>query len=160
MPLFRRFSIFYAILFESLNLYENMEKENNMRRKSGGLRALANLAKQRMLNKDYKENIAEDKLFKNKVSAYFLENAKAMKKLTAETKFVSISNKEDEEFVRKVVSILMKNELRSLGELTDKNYYNSLNDREKQLYMLRLSEKVTKIKEEYDKTVVVTEFIA
>jgi len=131
-----------------------------MRRKSGGLRALANLAKQRMLNKDYKENIAEDKLFKNKVSAYFLENAKAMKKLTAETKFVSISNKEDEEFVRKVVSILMKNELRSLGELTDKNYYNSLNDREKQLYMLRLSEKVTKIKEEYDKTVVVTEFIA
>ena len=137
-----------------------MEKENNMRRKSGGLRALANLAKQRMLNKDYKENIAEDKLFKNKVSAYFLENAKAMKKLTAETKFVSISNKEDEEFVRKVVSILMKNELRSLGELTDKNYYNYLNDREKQLYMLRLSEKVTKIKEEYDKTVVVTEFIA
>jgi len=131
-----------------------------MRRKSGGLRALANLAKQRMLNKDYKENIAEDKLFKNKVSAYFLENAKAMKKLTAETKFVSISNKEDEEFVRKFFSILMKNELRSLGELTDKNYYNSLNDREKQLYMLRLSEKVTKIKEEYDKTVVVTEFIA
>ena len=113
-----------------------------------------------MLNKDYKENKAEDKLFKNKVSAYFLENAKAMKKLTAETKFVSISNKEDEEFVRKVVSVLMKNELKSLGELTDKDYYKSLNDREKQLYMLKLSEKLNKIKEAYEQKLLSNELIA
>lgn len=131
-----------------------------MRKKSSGLRALANLAKQRMLNKDYSDKGQEDKLFKHKVSAYFLENAKAMKKLTAETKFVSISNKEDDDFIRKVVSVIMQDELKSLGELTDKVYYNSLNDREKQLYMLKLSEKLNKIKEAYEQNLISNEFIA
>jgi len=131
-----------------------------MRKKNSGLRALANLAKQRMLNKDYNENKSEDNLFKHKVSAYFLENARAMKKLTAETKFVSISNKEDDEFIRRVVSVIMQDELKSLGELTDKVYYNSLNEREKQLYMLKLSEKLNKIKEAYEQNLIPNEFIA
>lgn len=131
-----------------------------MRKKSNELRILANLAKQRMLNKNYQENKAEDKVFKHKVSAYFLENAKAMKKLTAEMKFVSISNEEDDEFIRKVVSVIMQDELKSLGRLTDKEYYKSLNEREKQLYMLKLSEKLNKIKEAYEHNLIPNEFIA
>lgn len=131
-----------------------------MRKKSNELRALANLARQRLLNKDYTETKNEKDLLKNKVSAYFIENAKAMKRLRAETKFVSISEKEDADFIRKVVLSIKQDELNSLGKLTDEKYYNSLDDREKQLYMLKLSEKLNKIKDAYERNLIPSELIA
>ena len=129
-------------------------------KKSNELRALANLARQRLLNKDYTETKNEKDLLKNKVSAYFIENAKAMKRLRAETKFVSISEKEDADFIRKVVLSIKQDELNSLGKLTDEKYYNSLDDREKQLYMLKLSEKLNKIKDAYERNLIPSELIA
>ena len=45
-------------------------------------------------------------MFNKNASSYFLKNAKALKKLTAQTEFLIISDKEDEKFIKKVHSIL------------------------------------------------------
>ena len=130
-----------------------------MGKKNNQLKQLANLAKQRLLNKNYNDTVT-DKFLPNRASAYFLENAKAMKKLTAKTEFVSISLADEPEFIRQVVEILRNNELGSLGYLTDKNYYKTLKEDEKQLYMLRLSEKFNRVKQAYENNTLPTEFIA
>ena len=128
-------------------------------KRNNALKQLANLSKQRFLNKNYSEGL-NDKFITNKASAYFIENAKAMKKLTAKTEFISISVADEPEFIRQVVEILKENELAGLGSLTDKNYYKTLNDDEKQLYMLRLSEKYNRVKQAYENNMLPAEFIA
>ena len=55
-----------------------MEMRNNE------LKFLANLAKQRLMNKDYSEKVVTSK---NKASNYFIQNALALKKLKAETNY-------------------------------------------------------------------------
>ena len=67
--------------------------------KSNELKYLAKFAKQRLMNKDY----SQDSLPKrNKVSSYFIENARALKRLKAETNYVTINNEEDVEFIESV----------------------------------------------------------
>ena len=128
-------------------------------KRNNALKQLANLAKQRLLNKNYSESL-NDKFITNKASAYFIENAKAMKKLTAKTEFISISVADEPEFIRQVVEILKENELAGLGSRTDKNYYKTGNDDEKQLDMLRLSEKYNRVKQAYENNMLPAEFIA
>lgn len=115
------------------------------------LKILASLAKKRLIEKNYEVEKKSNTFLSRKVSTYFLENAKAMKKMTAKIEYVSISNKENEEFVKKVVDILNRgNVINPLGMLTDHEYYNNLSERERQFYMLTLSDRYIKVKELYE----------
>jgi hypothetical protein len=64
--------------------------------RSNELKFLANLAKQRLMNKDYSVSQTANR---NKASNYFIQNAMAIKKLKAETNYVTIKDQEDIEFV-------------------------------------------------------------
>ena len=55
--------------------------------KNNELKFLANLAKQTLMNKDYS---AETKTKRNTVSSYYIQNARALKRLKAETNYVKI----------------------------------------------------------------------
>ena len=70
--------------------------------KSNELKMLANLAKQRLMNKSYNEEPVK----KNKASSYFIQNALAIKKLKAETNYITIKDQEDIEFVEKVKNLI------------------------------------------------------
>ena len=67
--------------------------------KNTELKFLANLAKQRLMNKDY---LAPQPKNRNKASSYFIQNAKALRKLKAETNYITIDRCEDIEFVDKL----------------------------------------------------------
>jgi len=113
--------------------------------KNNDLKFLANLAKQRLMNKNYSEVKVQSR---NRASSYFIENAKALKKLKAETNYVRIQKEEDVEFVESVKRLLETDCYNPLGVLCDKGYFDTLDDREKQFYILNLSEKYRKVKEE------------
>ena len=111
---------------------------------------LANLARKRMLNGGYEDASATNYSSK-KVSNYFIKNAQAMKKMSAKTEFVTIKLEEDEKFIKKVVNILKENNdvYNPLGVLADKKYMKTLNETEKQFYILKLSDKYIRIKDAY-----------
>ena len=111
--------------------------------KNTRLKFLASLAKQRLLNKDYDNTINQNK---NKASSYFLENARALKRLKAETNYVTIKNEEELEFVEHVKELLKQDCYNPLKKLTDDTYFESLNEFEKEFYILNLSEKYIKVK--------------
>lgn len=113
--------------------------------RNNDLKFLANLAKQRLMNKDYTEVKTQNR---NKASSYFIQNAKALKKLKAETSYVKIKNEEDIEFVENVRKLIESDCYNPLGILCDKNYFESLDSRQKEFYILTLSEKYLKVKEE------------
>lgn len=115
------------------------------------LKMLASLAKKRLIQRDYKNEPPKNPFAVGKVSTYFLENAKAMKKLTAKIEYVSISDKENSEFVKQVINILNSElVINPLALLTDKAHYKTLSEREQQLYMLSLSDRYTRVKELYE----------
>ncbi|MBE5757441.1 MAG: hypothetical protein E7345_00730 [Clostridiales bacterium] len=113
--------------------------------KKNELKFLANLAKQRLINKNYEQ---EKSIKKNTASSYFIQNAKALKRLKAETNYVTIQNKEDEEFVSRVRELLDTDCYNPLGVLCDNSYFSTLNEFEKEFYILNLSEKYNKVKNE------------
>ena len=113
--------------------------------KSNELKFLANLAKQRLMNKNY---TAEVESKKNKASSYFIQNARALKKLKAETSYITIKNEEDSEFVESVRKILEEDCYNPLGKLCDTNYFDSLDDSQKEFYILNLSDKYNRVKNE------------
>lgn len=113
--------------------------------KSNELKFLANLAKQRLINKNYTVE-AESK--RNKASSYFIQNARALKKLKAETSYVTIKNEEDSEFVESVKRLLEEDCYNPLGKLCDNNYFQSLDERQKEFYILNLSDKYNRVKNE------------
>ena len=113
--------------------------------KNNELKFLANLAKQRLMNKDYSVEIEKSK---NRGSSYFIQNAKALKRLKAETSYVKITTKEDSEFVERVKSLISDDCYNPLGVLSDKDYFATLNNFEKEFYILNLSEKYNKVKNE------------
>ncbi len=122
-----------------------------MSRKNNQLRMLANLARKRMLNGNYDENNIITNYSTKKVSNYFIKNAQAMKKLSAKTEFITIKMEDDSQFINKVVGMLKANSeiINPLGILSDNNYLKTLNEAEKQNYILRLSDKYNKIKDAY-----------
>lgn len=113
--------------------------------KNNQLKFLANLAKQRLMNKDYSSTPTQNK---NKASSYFIQNAKALQKLKAETNYVTIKDEEDLEFVENVKKLINEDCYNPLGRLCDKNYFQTLNEREKEFYILSLSDKYNKVKNE------------
>ncbi len=112
--------------------------------KNNELKFLANLAKQRLMQKDY--SMVKEKS-RNSASSYFLQNARALKKLKAETNYITIENKIDVAFEKEVKKLLDEDCYNPLGVLCDKSYFNSLNEIEKEFYILNLSEKYNEVKE-------------
>lgn len=112
--------------------------------KNNELKFLANLAKQRLMQKDY-STVREKS--RNSASSYFLQNARALKKLKAETNYVTIENKIDVAFEEEVKKLLDEDCYNPLGVLCDKTYFNTLSEIEKEFYILNLSEKYNEVKE-------------
>ena len=114
--------------------------------KSNELKFLASLAKQRLMNKDYHDG----KITNNRksVSNYYIENARALKKLQAETNYVTISEKEDSEFVEMVRKLIAEDCYNPLGLLSDSQYFSTLDESQKEFYILTLSEKYNRVKDE------------
>ena len=106
---------------------------------------LANLAKQRLMNKDYQTPPVVNR---NRASNYFIQNAMALKKLKAETNYITIKSQEDVEFIEKVRCLINEDCYNPLAKLCDKEYFNSLDSTQKQFYILNLSEKYNKVKNE------------
>lgn len=111
--------------------------------KNNQLKFLANLAKQRLMNKSYDEIPVNPK---NKASSYFIQNALALKKIKAETSYITIKDQEDVEFIDKVRQMIAEDCYNPLGKLCDKDYFDTLDEREKQFYILKLSEKYNRVK--------------
>ena len=108
------------------------------------LKFLANLAKQRLMQQDY-TNVKEK--VKNKASNYFLQNARALKKLKAETNYVVLSDSIDVGFVESVRKLIDEDCYNPLGVLCDREYFNSLSSSEKEFYILNLSEKYNRVRD-------------
>ena len=113
--------------------------------KRNELKFLANLAKQRLMNKNYDEKVV---VSKNKASNYFIQNALALKKLKAETNYVTINQQDDIEFIGKVRKLLDEDCYNPLGRLCDKTYFDTLDSFQREFYILNLSEKYNKVKNE------------
>lgn len=113
--------------------------------KNTQLKFLANLAKQRLMTQNYGDVAKQTK---NKASSYFLQNARALQKLKAETNYVTINTDEDVEFVENVKKLLLEDCYNPLGRLSDNNYFQTLNNEQKEFYILNLSEKYNKVKDE------------
>ncbi len=113
--------------------------------KNTQLKFLANLAKQRLINKDYSD---VQKQNRNKASSYFIQNARALQKLKAETNYITIKNEEDTEFIESVKRLLEEDCYNPLGRLCDYKYFETLNEQQKEFYILNLSDKYTKVKNE------------
>ena len=122
-----------------------------MGRRNNQLRMLANLARERMLNGGYDDPAVITNYSSKKVSSYFIKNAQAMKRMSAKMEFITIKNEEDVQFINRVVGLLKNNNdvYNPLGVLADKKYMSTLNETEKQFYILKLSDKYNKIKEAY-----------
>lgn len=123
-----------------------MQNENNE------LKSLATLAKQRLKKGNYTDVPKTKTNPKLQVNSYFIKNLSAMKKLSGNTEFVTITDEEDKDFVKRVYAILNeKNEVYNpIGRLVDENYYAKLNDVEKQFYILSLVDRFNKIKNEFE----------
>lgn len=117
------------------------------------LKELIQSAKQRLKHNDYgnviynEESKRQDKIKTNHVLR-MLAN-KEFKR--ADITIKSLSSKEDENFNKKVIDLLTKNpnSISTFAELVDMEEYKKLSDIEKQKYILNLSEKFVKIKEDY-----------
>jgi len=121
-----------------------------MGRRNNQLKMLANIAKQRLMKGEYQEP-AQKSIFVPKVSNYFIKNANAMKKFTAQIEYVKLQNKINQDFEQKVIDLLNSNlyELNPFAKLIDKNIYNQLSDIEKQSYVLNIAEQYNDVKEKY-----------
>lgn len=109
------------------------------------LKFLANLAKQRLMNKDYNEKPMSAR---NKASNYFIQNALALRKMKAETSYITIKQNEDIEFIERVRSLIDEDCYNPLGRLCDNDYFRTLDDFQKEFYILNLSEKYNKVRDE------------
>ena len=117
------------------------------------LRQLANLAKQRMRDGNYKELVNQPKnSFSGAVTAskYFICNARALKKeyIKPEIVLIDLQNKDFED---RVINLIKSNDnlFNPLGILADENAMISMDELTKQQYILKLSEDYLKIKEQY-----------
>ena len=122
-------------------------------RRNSKLKELANLAKQRMKMGNYSEivNSTSNSFIKPMpASTYFMCNAHALRKEYIKPKIVSISLRDDD-FENRVIEILSSPDMviNPLGELTDNVAFDVMDELQRQLYMLQLSDKFNKIKDEY-----------
>lgn len=125
-----------------------------MRKKSGELKMLATLAKKRLLHAEYvAPTDTKDSFRPSSASSYFITNARALRRLKADTEYVKITDTVDEGFVRSVVKMLSCDSdiYNPLGVLSDNDYFRSLSDTEKQFYILNLSDKYNSVKDMFDR---------
>ena len=113
--------------------------------RSNELKFLANLAKQRLMNQNYTERPT---IARNKASSYFIQNALALRRMKAETNYITIKQQDDIEFIEKVKKLIDEDCYNPLGVLSDNDYFRTLDNAEKQFYILKLSEKYNKVKNE------------
>lgn len=119
------------------------------------LKELIRSAKNRLKNHDYGnttynlESKKQDKIKTNQVLR-FLANREFK---SADITITTISKTEDEIFSNKVINLLKENPntISPIAEIIDIEKYKSLNEIEKQNYILDISEKFVKIKEEFYK---------
>lgn len=145
------------LCFFVLNLFYillNKEKIKMKNKNKSVLKELIMSAKERLKHHDYGnknynyESKQQDKIKTNQVLRFLA--SKEFKK--ADITITTLSNKEDEIFNRKVINLLTNNPntISPLAELIDIEKYKSLNDVEKQNYILNLSEKYVKIKQDFE----------
>lgn len=119
------------------------------------LKELINSAKERLKNRDYGTSTYNYISKQNdKAKTNHLLRILANKEFKrADIIIKTLSTKEDEIFTQKVVNLLEHNpnSMTPLAELIDVEIFKNLSDTEKQNYILTLSEKYLKIKEEYNK---------
>ena len=117
---------------------------------NNNLKSLASLAKQRLKNGKYTKDVAKEVISKTRASAYFYRNAVALRKKGLKAEFVTIDLK-DEKFEKRVFNLLENNDLlcNPIGKLVDKSYYNTLDEFEKQQYILCLSDKYNEARNKY-----------
>ena len=108
------------------------------------------MAKQRLKNGSYTKEVAKSVISKTKASAYFYKNAMAIRRKGLKAEFITIDLKDDK-FEKRVFNLLSSSELlyNPIGKLVDKGYYYSLNEFEKQHYILALCDKYNQAKEKY-----------
>ena len=106
---------------------------------NNNLKNMASLAKQRLKEGHYTKEMAKTIISKTKASAYFYKNAMAISKKGLKAEFVTI-DLQDDKFEKKVYGLLSSTELlcNPIGKLIDKAYYQTLNEYEKQYYILNL----------------------
>lgn len=116
------------------------------------LKSMASIAKERLKRGMYTN--AEKIKAKNamNVNSYFIKNLSALKKMNCQAEFKTISDEFEPEFVSKVYKILEcgYDVYNPIGRLVDTKVYNTLNDIEKQSYILTLADKYNKIKNMYN----------
>lgn len=119
------------------------------------LKELITSAKNRLKNRDYgnttynAESKKQDKIKTNQVLR-FLANKEYK---SADITITTLSKTEDEVLYSKVETLLIENpnSISPIAEIIDLEKYKKLNEVEKQNYILNISEKFVKIKEEFYK---------
>ncbi len=125
-------------------LLTTITKGMKWKMRNNELKFLANLAKQRLMQKDY--TLTKEQM-RNKASSYFIQNAKALRRLKAETSYVTISEALDIGFVEKVRELIDSDCYNPLGVLCDKSYFDTLTTSEKEFYILNLSDKYNRVRD-------------
>ena len=117
---------------------------------NNNLKNLANLAKQRLKQGNYTKEMAKSVISKTRASSYFYKNAMAIRRKGLKAEFITI-DLSDDKFERKVINMLSNNEMlyNPIGKLVDKSYYNSLDEFEKQHYILTLCDKYNQAREKF-----------
>ena len=116
------------------------------------LRSLANLAKQRMRQGNYKTYATNNNQNNSKfrASSYFICNARALRKVGKKAEIVILNN-DDSEFESRVINMLAHEDIlcNPIGQLVDTKLFASMTETQKELYILTLADKFNKIKEKY-----------
>lgn len=118
--------------------------------RNSNLKNLANMAKQRLREGNYNKEMAKSIINKTKASAYFYKNAMSIRRKGLKAEFVTI-DLSDEKFEKRVYNLLCNNELlyNPIGKLVDKAYYSTLNEYEKEYYILSLCDKYNRAKDKF-----------
>ncbi len=124
---------------------------------NNNLKDMATKAKERLKRGLYTN--AEKTKAKNamNINSYFIKNLNSLKKLSGTAEFVIINDDIDPKFVAKVHAMLNSNEeiFNPIGRLIDNQLYTTLNDIQKQFYVLSIVDKYNKIKNEYNQNLAV-----
>lgn len=123
---------------------------------NNNLKDMASKAKERLKRGLYTN--AEKTKAKNamNINSYFIKNLNSFKKLSGTAEFKIINDDIDPKFVSKVYAILNSSEeiFNPIGRLIDNSIYSTLNDIQKQFYVLSVVDKYNKIKNGYNQNAV------
>ncbi len=113
------------------------------------LKALANLAKQRLKNAGISNGQKYNTVNDINKNSYFYKNFVTLKRVSGGVEYVSLNNDEDYAFIDKVFTLLREDEdiLNPFAKLTDTSKYNAMNELEKEKYILILADKYQKARE-------------